>query len=305
MRSVTALAILFALLSAFLFATGWVAQQRVASSITVDGTKDPRFLKSLMKRPLWWAGTLGDTAGYVMQAIALAFGSLLLVQPLIVTSLLFALPLGAWWAGQKLPVRVWVWATVLAVSLAVFVIFGSPTEGLDRAPLRDWRVLGIVTLAVVIACVVVATRIRGNLRALLLGVAVGLLFGATAALTKSVVSLLDEGLSAVLTSWETYALAVAITAGTYLQQVAFQAATLSSSLPAATVLEPVMAAVIGVAVLEERLQIDGFHEVTITLSVIAMTTATIVLSRASGKRRAASELGAEPAVQASPPRTPA
>jgi drug/metabolite transporter (DMT)-like permease len=298
MRNVTVLAIVFALVSAFLFALGWVAQQRVASSIAVDGTRDPRFLKSLMKRPLWWAGSLGDTLGYVMQAVALAFGSLLLVQPLIVTSLLFALPLGAWWAGQKLPARDWVWATVLAVSLAIFVIFGSPTAGVDQAAFHHWRGLGAVVLGVVIACVVVAMRVRGNLRALLLGVAVGLLFGATAALTKSVVSLLGEGIETVLTSWETYALAVAIVGGTYLQQVAFQAATLSSSLPAATVLEPVMAAVIGVVVLQERLMIDGFHEVTITLSVIAMTTATIVLSRASGKRRAASELAIEGAVPA-------
>jgi drug/metabolite transporter (DMT)-like permease len=295
---VTVLAIVFALLAAFLFAAGWVAQQRVASSVTADGTRDPRFLKSLMKQPLWWAGSLGDTLGYVMQAVALAFGSLLLVQPLIVTSLLFALPLGAWWAGQKLPVRDWIWAIVLAVSLAIFVIFGSPTEGVDRAAFHQWRLVAIIVAAVVVGCVVVAARIHGNTRALLLGVAVGLLFGATAALTKSVVSLLGEGIGAVLSSWETYALAIAITAGTYLQQVAFQAATLSSSLPAATVLEPLMAAVIGVVVLQERLQIDGFHEVTIALSVIAMTTATIVLSRASGKRRAASEIGADGVVAA-------
>lgn len=305
--SVHVLAIVFALFSAFLFAAGWVAQQRVASSITADGTKDPRFLKSLMKQPLWWAGSLGDTLGYVMQAVALAFGALLLVQPLIVTSLLFALPLGAWWAGQRLPARDWIWATALAVSLAVFVIFGSPTAGIDRAAWREWRVVAIVVLGVVVVCVLVAARIKSNLRALLLGVAVGLLFGATAALTKSVVSLLDEGIGVVLSSWETYALAVAIIGGTYLQQVAFQAATLSSSLPAATVLEPVMAVVIGVTVLHERLQIDGFHEITIALSVIGMTTATIVLSRASGRRRAASEMGAEAAVSqpTASPRAPA
>lgn len=301
------LAIVFALLSAFLFAAGWVAQQRVASSITADGTKDPRFLKSLMKQPLWWAGSLGDTLGYVMQAVALAFGSLLLVQPLIVTSLLFALPLGAWWAGQKLPARDWIWATVLAVSLAVFVIFGSPTAGIDRATWREWRVVAVIVVGIVVICVVVAARIKSNLRALLLGVAVGLLFGTTAALTKSVVSLLDEGIGVVLSSWETYVLAVAIIGGTYLQQVAFQAATLSSSLPAATVLEPVMAAVIGVTVLQERLHIDGFHEATIAISVLAMTTATIVLSRASGQRRAASEMGAKVAVSqpSGLPRAPA
>ena len=68
-----------------------------------------------------------------------------------------------------------------------------------------------------------------------------------------------------------------------------------------------MAVVIGVIVLQERLQIDGFHEITIALSVIGMTTATIVLSRASGQRRAASELGAEAAVSQQPasPRAPA
>ena len=57
-----------------------------------------------------WAGTLGAIGGYVFQALALAHGSLLLVQPLLVSSLLLVLPLGARFSNQHVRARDWVWA---------------------------------------------------------------------------------------------------------------------------------------------------------------------------------------------------
>ena len=59
-------------------------------------------VSALARQPLWWAGSAADVAGYAAQAAALGLGSLLLVQPLLVTSLLFALPLGARWSGRTL-----------------------------------------------------------------------------------------------------------------------------------------------------------------------------------------------------------
>src|SRR3954447_9586118 len=82
---VSALAVALALAAAALFAVAAAAQQRSAAAV-----------------PLWWGGTLADGGRYVGQAAALGLGSLLLVQPLLVTSLLFALPLGARWAGRRL-----------------------------------------------------------------------------------------------------------------------------------------------------------------------------------------------------------
>lgn len=72
-------------------------------------------LARLVRDPRWLAGSLGDTAAFAMQAVALGFGSLLLVQPLIVTQLVFALPLAAWWAGRRPSAgswrgpRCWLW----------------------------------------------------------------------------------------------------------------------------------------------------------------------------------------------------
>ena len=81
-----------------------------------------------------------DAVADVVQAAALGFGSLLLVQPLLVTTLLFALPLGAAWAGRTLARSDRVWAALLAV----FVVSGNPTDGVDRAPVRDWLPAGAV-----------------------------------------------------------------------------------------------------------------------------------------------------------------
>ena len=89
----------------------------------------------LVRRPIWLAGTAGDTLGYVAQAAALGLGSLVLVQPLLATSLLFALPLGAWWAGRRLRRSDGVWALVLTAALGVFLVAGNPTNGVDRAPI--------------------------------------------------------------------------------------------------------------------------------------------------------------------------
>lgn len=91
----TVLAAALALLAAVVLAVGSVAQQRSASLVPDASARGFRLVRALSRRPLWWLGIGGDLGGYVLQAAALAVGSLLLVQPLLVTSLLFALPLGA------------------------------------------------------------------------------------------------------------------------------------------------------------------------------------------------------------------
>jgi len=53
--------------------------------------------------------------------------------------------------------------------------------------------------------------------------------------------LFADGPEPLLTSWETYVLVVVAITGTALQQMAFQAGSLEISLPAVTVLDPVVA----------------------------------------------------------------
>ena len=84
---------LLALLAAVFLAVGIVVRQRATIDVPAEYGVSAVMFKTLVRRPLWWAGTGAAVAGYVFQALALATGSLLLVQPILVSALLFALPL--------------------------------------------------------------------------------------------------------------------------------------------------------------------------------------------------------------------
>jgi hypothetical protein len=282
MGRVPALAAVLALLAAALFAVAAAVQQRSAAAVP-DDRAGAELMLTLVRRPLWWLGSLADVGGYAAQAAAPGLGSLLLVQPLLVTSLLFALPLGARWAGRRLRRSDRAWSVLLAAALAVFVVSGEPTAGLDRAGLREWLPTAVVLGLVLGGCLVGAAVRRGTTRAVLLAVATGVLYGLAAALTKGVVSLLDDGVVALLTSWETYGLAVALAAGTLLQQSAFQAGDLGASLPAVTVGEPVVAVGFGVAVLHEQLHADGAEWALVAGLVVVMVAATVALARSAAR----------------------
>ncbi|MGE3287926.1 MAG: DMT family transporter [Pseudonocardia sp.] len=285
----TVIAAGLALLAALLFAIASAVQQNTAAEVPDDVAGGLGLIRVLVRRPWWWIGTLSDVGGYVAQAAALAVGSLVLVQPLLVTTLLFALPLGAHLSGRALRPADRVWAVLLAASLAVFVAVGEPTAGLDRAPLAAWLPTAAVLGAVLAACLVGAAARRGTVRAVLLAVATGVLYGLTAALTKGVVTELGGGILGLLTVWETYALAVVAVSGTLLQQSAFQAGDLAASLPTITVGEPVVGVAIGIVVLGEQLQADGPEWLVIAAAVGLATAATVALARASARSGGATE----------------
>ncbi len=285
-----------ALVAAVLFALASVLQQRAASEVSDAEAHGTGLIRKLVRRPLWLAGTTTDTLGYVAQAAALGLGSLVLVQPLLATSLLFALPLGAWMARRRLARRDAVWAALLTGGLAVFLIAGEPTAGVDTAPFEDWVVSGGILLAATALALLVAVRRRSE-RAVALAVATGILFGATAALTKSVVSFLDDGLEAILGSWETYALIAVAVAGTYLQQASYQAGSLAETLPPAAVLEPVVGVGLGIAVLQEDLRADSGRWLLIGLAAVTMIVATAALARAQGEAGDASGTSPPPALE--------
>ncbi len=236
----------------------------------------------LLRRPMWLAGYAADWGGFGLQAIALGVGSLLVVQPVLVTGLLFALPIGAAWAGRRLSRSDWVAAIVLTAGLAAFLLEGSPTGGADRADIGPWLVCGAVAGPLLGASVVAALRTSGTARAVLLAFATGLCYGMTAALTKTTVSLLSDGLGPAATSWEPYVLAALASLGMIINQSAFQAGALSASLPTLSIVEPIAAVVIGVTLLDERIQASTPLEwVVIAASVAAMTYSVIVLARSA------------------------
>jgi drug/metabolite transporter (DMT)-like permease len=276
------LAIGSALLAAFWAAVGIVVRQRAIQGEAGNPEDSGAIVTSWARQPSWWAGTLGAVGGYVFQALALAHGSLLLVQPLLVSSLLFVLPLGARFSNQHVRVRDWYWALVLITALTVFVLVGQPREGHYRPPVPAWSVALIGSVPVVIVCVLAARRMVGRPRAMLLATAVAVLLGMIAVLTKvSTHRLAVRGWHGLLTVPAPYLLVVLAVVVTVLQQSAFHAGALQASVPIMLVGEPVVAVLLGVVILGEHLVVRGAGALILTLAVAAMTAATIALGRDS------------------------
>ncbi len=279
--------ILLALGAAFLYAVASVLQQREAESLPDEHSLRLRLMLELLRRPIWLAGYAADWLAFGMQAAALSVGSLIVVQPLIVTGLLFALPIGATWSGRHLTRVDVLWALILTGSLAVFLLVGAPTGGVDQASTGAWLLCAAVLAPFVLVALIAGIRAHGAARAVTFAAVTGVLYGVTAALTKTSVNLLGDGVGTFLTNWEPYALAAAASVGMLVNQSAFQAGSLTASLPTLTIVEPIVAAIIGVTLMQEELEASGAAAWTaIALAVVGMVVAAGALARSAAKLEA-------------------
>ena len=132
------IAALLALGAAFFIAIGDVIHQRSAHEVTDEPVGHVELFMRLLRDRQWWLGSVVAAVGFALQAAALGLGSVLLVQALLVTSLLFALPINARLTHRRVTRWEWTWAALLAGAVAVIVTVGNP----DRRPFP--RVVGDV-----------------------------------------------------------------------------------------------------------------------------------------------------------------
>jgi len=272
-----------ALVSALLYGLASVLQQRGAAAQPEDQSLRLGLLARLIRDPWWMVGLGCDVAGYVFQFIALGHGPIVLVQPLLVCGLLFALPIGAAVAGRKLLRSDWVAAVMVCAGLAAFLTIARPSAGSNDVATGIW-VLLLTTCAVVALVLVLMSNGRGpRVRVVMLSAGAGVLYGAGAALTKTSSHLLNEGWLRLALHWQPYMLALFGLAGMLLAQSAFQAGWLDVSLPTMSVMDPIVSIVIGALAFGEGLA-SGPGDVAVeVVALMVMSLGVIMLARANAR----------------------
>jgi drug/metabolite transporter (DMT)-like permease len=276
------IAALLALLAALISGVGDVVRQRSAQEITDEQVGHIELLRMSLRDTRWWLGGVATAASAALQAVALGLGSVVLVQALQVTSLLFALPVYAWLTKHSLSRREWGWAILLAAAVAVFVAIGEPAAGDRRVSLQTWAVVAVVIGPAMVFCVLGARIWSGVLAAVLLALVSAASWALFAVLTKVVVDALGsahQGLSAVFGMPEFYFWLLVAVLGTVFAQSSFRAGALTASLPTMTVAEPLVASLLGVTVLGETLGADGLQLVGLAAAVAVVVVATTALAR--------------------------
>jgi drug/metabolite transporter (DMT)-like permease len=292
------IAALLALIAALISGVGDVVRQRSAQEITHEEVGHVELLRMSLRDARWWLGGVAAVVSAALQAMALGLGSVVLVQALQVTSLLFALPVYAWLTKQGLTRRQWGWAILLAAAVAVFVSVGEPAAGYQRAPLQAWAMVAVVIGPAMVFCVLGARIWSGPPAAVLLALVSAASWALFAVLTKAIVDVLDGGLWALLRTPELYAWLLVAALGTVFQQSAFRASALTASLPTMTVAEPLVASLLGVTVLGESLGADGPEIVALVVAVAVVVVATTALARGEAATMAIGEAAPDDAREA-------
>src|SRR5215470_14618836 len=131
MDEVAAVLALLASVSFALAATLW---QKASLSLTDVSLRHPKSFLVLLTRWVWLLGLVAQLVGVGLQAAALDRGRVSIVQPLLVTTVIWALPLGYFLTQQVITGRHVVGASIIVVGLAVFALYGDPAAGVDDAP---------------------------------------------------------------------------------------------------------------------------------------------------------------------------
>jgi drug/metabolite transporter (DMT)-like permease len=287
-----AVAEILALVAAFFFALAATLQQKGALGMGEVSLGSPSSLVKLAKQPWWLAGTLALLCGYAFQAVALANGRLAVIQPLLVTTIVFALPLGYFFTSQVINRREILGAAVVVLGLAVFTAVGDAAEGNDNAPAREWA-LAVLVFGIAAAVLLVMGG-KGSLvrRAGLYGACAGVLYGLSASLCKPTVEIFgDDGIGTVLTSWEFYAFAMAGILAFVVQQVSLATGKLAASVASVSVCNPLVSILIGTLLLDERLAEPTWRKVVAYCGLGAALVGAVVISLATEGEKEERESG--------------
>jgi drug/metabolite transporter (DMT)-like permease len=289
-------AVLAALAAGCTFAIGAVMQQMAARQAPPEVALSWRLLTHLFRQRLWLTGIACDVGSFGLQALALGFGPISLVQPLLVTGVLFGIPLAVWTRGMRLGTVDWVGAAAVAGGLTFFLVAASPEKGSSTTSLSDWVLILIAVGGLMLLAVAAGKAARGAARSSLFALAAGVAFGLLAALTKESVYLLEQGAGTFFTAWQPYAMLGVAAAGAIVQQSAFQAGPLQASLPVMDAVEPTVAVLIGVFAFGEHLATSSGALALQAVGVAAVLTGIVLLDRSPivlelqhGERRDAHE----------------
>lgn len=244
--------------AAGVFAVAALLEHRSAGQVPDAQGLAPRqlasFVRATLRHPWWLAGMGFNAVGFALHALALHTSALSVVQPLLVCGVLFALPLNHWLLGEPITATELGWAVALVAGLVGFLITGTAGVSASHEPADTGPAVAAGLLAVAVVGSLAATARRGGRGATLLGAATGIVYALTATLIKACTNVLVHGPVALLVSWQLYTLLVTGVVGLLLNQLSYQAGPLAASLPAITVVDPLLAVLLGVVIYDENLR---------------------------------------------------
>lgn len=263
-------AIALAMLASICFAGAAVLQHRAvaahAEETRAEATRSGRSaggaegklsmqgLRAVTRRPGWLAGLALAVGGTTMHAIALVLAPLSVVQPIGVLAVPIAVVLSVMHTGRKPAPGVLVGVALSVAGVAAFVGIAAGTAVSTPAPDSATLVAGLVVATLVVGLAALGLSRTGWVRCVACATAGAVAFGLVSALLRAVSQSVTTGLTGLLAPSVLVAIlgiAAAVLVGGWLVQHAFAAGAPEVVVACLTVVDPIVAVVLGVVLLGE------------------------------------------------------
>jgi drug/metabolite transporter (DMT)-like permease len=249
---------------------------------TGRGEVDARGLLRLLSNSRWLLSVAGDSLGLVLHVVALSTGPVVIIQPLLVLAVPVSLPIGRVLGGPRpRPTDYLACAAIIGGLGAFFGIVGDP--GRPELPrTRAIAVLIVLALGAGALVSLAVRRVRAAWRAAVFGAIAGAWFGIVAVLINALSEVWQRsgrhGLAEPL-GW-TLLIGVIATgaAGVLLTQISFQVGALGASFPANESAAPLVAVVLGAALIHENVPVGAGSVLAYAACFAVILAATIRLA---------------------------
>jgi hypothetical protein len=273
---VMAIAVVTALGAALVFGVSSVAEQRGTKRVEARRALSPRILLDLVRQPLWVAAIGGTLVGFTLQVVALGFGPLALVQPILVFDLIFAVLINAFLRRVWDP-QLFLGVVACVVGIGGFLAIARPSDGKTTVGFFVILPLAAGLAGGVGGCLALARRSE-TLRPLALALATGICYGVSAFLVKMVVG---RGFPALLSDWPIYALAIVAPVGFILNQDAFQSSkgtVIAPVLSIITACDPIISIALASVWLSEKLNNTPLGIAGEVVALLLMVTGIVTIA---------------------------
>jgi drug/metabolite transporter (DMT)-like permease len=273
----------------FILALGAAFSNAVISVLQRIGVEDAKeedtlklsLIAHALKRRIWLGGFALMIASFILQALALHFGRLSQVQPILVTEILFLVFILSSRFGYRVGAREWLGVGMASAGLAGFLVFAAPIGGNQLPENLDWIIVGGGCIVAMVITIVLALRGPRWWRASMFGTSAAIGYAFTAAMTKVVSHFFAQDWVSIFWHWQTYALATFGGASVFLTQNAFHAGPIGASQAALVLVDPLVSIAIGITLFGDNLQTNGVRGPLEALSLLLLIVGGFVLSHSS------------------------
>ncbi|GAA4594116.1 DMT family transporter [Planotetraspora phitsanulokensis] len=259
-----------ALIGALGYALGAAIQQREAVSAGAT-------LK-LVRRPRWWIGGVIGFTGASLHALALSIAPLVVVQPVSVATLVFAVPLAAWLHGRR-PHRAEIIGSVAVAAGLLGLMLLVPAHNVTPV-LSNRAAIGLIATvgAIVAVTFLIARWLRGPFKALLMAIGAGSVTATVSTFVRVVGGGLGGDLTRLLT-WFTLAIPVLLVCAVVLLQKSYAVGYFGIAYAGVQVVDPITSVTAGAVLLGESLPTGAENVIPALAAATVLIAGTITLGR--------------------------